>query len=226
MRKIKAFSGHFNGNGYEVKLNTENQKVSGLFGYTANAEITLLGVDGLVSGEDIGGGIVGIARDTKIENCYSNTAVLADEYVGGLVGQLLSGSKVTNCYATGTVKAKKQVHYSEHLQTVYRQKIYITELSAIKCRMAKMHQQTRILPQAEQTNICKATHLCDDLWCVKEQEVDGKTVEVAPIFYVGSKYPVLNNEYKESKIISINLVSSGESLETDTSHTFTAKDIR
>ena len=49
----KAFSGHFNGNGYEVKLNTENQKVSGLFGYTANAEITLLGVDGLVSGEDI-----------------------------------------------------------------------------------------------------------------------------------------------------------------------------
>ena len=42
MRKIKAFSGHFNGNGYEVKLNTENQKVSGLFGYTANAEITLL----------------------------------------------------------------------------------------------------------------------------------------------------------------------------------------
>lgn len=27
----KAFSGHFNGNGYEVKLNTENQKVSGLF---------------------------------------------------------------------------------------------------------------------------------------------------------------------------------------------------
>ena len=23
-----------------------------------------------------------------------------------------------------------------------------------------MHQQTRILPQAEQTNICKATHLC------------------------------------------------------------------
>ncbi|MFR2182915.1 MAG: GLUG motif-containing protein, partial [Hominilimicola sp.] len=48
-----------------------------------------------------------IARDTKIENCYSNTVVLADEYVGGLVGQLLSGSKVTNCYATGTVKAKK-----------------------------------------------------------------------------------------------------------------------
>ena len=62
-----------------------------------------------------------------------------------------------------------------------------------------------------------------DLWYVKEQEVDGKTVEVAPIFYVGSKYPVLNNEYKESKIISVNLVSSGESLETDTSHTFTAK---
>ena len=62
-----------------------------------------------------------------------------------------------------------------------------------------------------------------DLWYVKEREVDGKTVEVAPIFYVGNKYPVLNNEYKESKIISINLVSSGESLETDTSHTFTAK---
>ena len=155
----KAFSGHFNGNGYEVKLNTENQKVSGLFGYTANAEITLLGVDGLVSGEDIGGGIVGIARDTKIENCYSNAAVVADKYVGGLVGQILSGSKVINCYATGIVKAQKQVHYSEHLQTVYRQKIYITELSAIKCRMAKTHQQIRILPQAKQTNICKATHL-------------------------------------------------------------------
>ena len=67
----------------------------------------MLGVDGLVSGEDIGGGIVGIARDTKIENCYSNAAVVADKYVGGLVGQILSGSKVINCYATGTVKAQK-----------------------------------------------------------------------------------------------------------------------
>lgn len=219
----KAFSGHFNGNGYEVKLNTENQKVSGLFGYTANAEITLLGVDGLVSGEDIGGGIVGIARDTKIENCYSNTAVLADEYVGGLVGQLLSGSKVTNCYATGTVKAKKAgTLFGAFTNGVSAENLYY-RIIGDKMPYGENASTNTNIATGRTDEYMQSDAFVYDLWCVKEQEVDGKTVEVAPIFYVGSKYPVLNNEYKESKIISINLVSSGESLETDTSHTFTAK---
>ena len=219
----KAFSGHFNGNGYEVKLNTENQKVSGLFGYTANAEITLLGVDGLVSGEDIGGGIVGIARDTKIENCYSNAAVVADKYVGGLVGQILSGSKVINCYATGTVKAQKAgTLFGAFTNGVSAENLYY-RIIGDKMPYGENASTNTNIATGKTDEYMQSDAFAYDLWYVKEQEVDGKTVEVAPIFYVGSKYPVLNNEYKESKIISVNLVSSGESLETDTSHTFTAK---
>lgn len=218
-----AFSGHFNGNGFEVKINTENQNVSGLFGYTANAEISMLGVSGLVSGENVGGGIIGIAKDTKIENCYSNAAVVADKYAGGLIGQVLSGSKIINCYATGTVKAEKSgTLFGVFTNGVSAENLYY-RIVGDKAPYGENTSTNTNIALGRTDEYMQSDAFAYDLWYVKEQEVDGKTVEVLPIFYVGNKYPVLNNEYKESKVISVNLVSSGESLETDTTHTFTAK---
>ena len=72
------FSGYFDGNKktINVKINpTTNKDFVGLFGYTKDATITNLNVDGMVSGRVSVGGLVGLAYGGKISNIESDVNV-------------------------------------------------------------------------------------------------------------------------------------------------------
>lgn len=107
----KYFSGNFNGNENKIDnlyiYNTHNVNMSiGLFGLTKNANISNLGVSGLVKTylQSNAGGIVGYGIDSLITNCYNEANIYSEvgSYsVGGIAGAL-SGT-ISNSYNSGTI---------------------------------------------------------------------------------------------------------------------------
>ena len=91
-----AFKGEFNGNGFSIKNLTiaadENDTAVGLFGATDGAEITNTIVENAnVSApseynEVAVGGLIGISRDTDIDNVNVSGEISGHQGVGGLIG--------------------------------------------------------------------------------------------------------------------------------------------
>ena len=113
------FRGEFDGNGYTITLNMDRSAAAGtytgLFGYTSNAKIENLKVEGTVISTSTGsfsayaGGIVGYANVTEITNCHFSGKIEATggyyAYAGGIAGYAASNSKIIGCSSTGSVKA-------------------------------------------------------------------------------------------------------------------------
>lgn len=97
------FSGVFDGCGFKISgLNIESEdSYQGLFGYTYDAIIRNLSVDGKVTGAYSVGGIIGNANGTHIVNCHSSIEVIGtSRYVGGVVGSA-SNTNDNYCYIIG-----------------------------------------------------------------------------------------------------------------------------
>ena len=108
----KAFSGEFNGNGYSIK-NLEakgdgTETAIGLFGATNGATISNVkledidvGVDQLEYSKTAVGGLIGLSRDTDIDNVAVSGDITGHQGVGGLIGVVqnsgaFDNNKITN----------------------------------------------------------------------------------------------------------------------------------
>lgn len=101
------FTGKFYGQGHTIKnLKVSKKKnYAGLFGYTKGAVITKVRVLGKVTNvQKFGGGIVGLAANTKISYCISKVSVTGVNQVGGIVGRL-SNSSIKYCINSSKVTA-------------------------------------------------------------------------------------------------------------------------
>jgi len=107
------FYGTFDGDGHTISnlcISTANWYV-GLFGYVDSAVIQNVGINsGMILGGQKVGGVVGCARATKIQSCYSKANVCGNGILGGIIGMInATGSVVENCYNTGSVIANYSV---------------------------------------------------------------------------------------------------------------------
>lgn len=110
------FTGVFDGNGYEIsnfKVSEINVICQGFFGVTNGATIKNLGLSNcsiisLTTPNCCAGGIVALAENTTILNCYSNARVSANGsnfiYAGGIVGYS-SNTTISNCYSSNYITA-------------------------------------------------------------------------------------------------------------------------
>ena len=120
-----GFKGIFNGNGFTI-----NNLSRGLFNYTDGATIESVNINiNMTDSTDFGAGLIYMADNTTINNCYVSGTILgtragglvaegcdmtitnsstsvsiggADETAGGLVGIIITGS-ILNCYTEGSV---------------------------------------------------------------------------------------------------------------------------
>ena len=107
-----SFRGTFDGNNHKISglyINNSVLDGAGLFGGFIGKSVQNLGVEGIVSGRDGVGGVIGnMSASSRIINCYSNVTVSGRDNVGGLVGNN-NKSSVTKCYATGSVSGRMAV---------------------------------------------------------------------------------------------------------------------
>jgi len=100
------FKGRVDGNGKTVSglfVNT-NIRFAGLFGWISGGGISMLGVEGKVSGGDYAGGLVGYLDGSGSHvRCYANVEVNGVNHVGGLVGAIEGNVFIGNCYSLGSV---------------------------------------------------------------------------------------------------------------------------
>jgi len=78
--------------------------VGGLVGYDKGSTIEESFATGTVDAPDSPsvGGFIGVANNTKIENCYTTADATGNQNTGGFVGQFLSAA-ITNAYSIGQV---------------------------------------------------------------------------------------------------------------------------
>ena len=104
-----SFNGVFDGNGYVIMNLTldTTSSFNGLFGYTYGANVTNLGIqDADIIGNGFCGALVGQAKLSEIDNCYSTGSINnTGNYTGGLMGDISESSKVFNCYSECYVKS-------------------------------------------------------------------------------------------------------------------------
>lgn len=109
------FNSNFDGNGYIVSnlnIDRENSNFQGLIGYADGATIQNLAMHNVdILAKNRVGGIVGIALDSLIINCYttgniSSTSSGGNGYgaTGGIAGCLDLGTTVSNCYSEALIK--------------------------------------------------------------------------------------------------------------------------
>ncbi len=102
------FKGHIDGKGHRLRglILDQSSGVSGLFGYTENADIKNICIErSLLYMHELSGGIAANAKGTtEISGCsFSGTAVYKAQtgrlgsYAGGIVGKLESGASITKC---------------------------------------------------------------------------------------------------------------------------------
>ncbi len=114
----RAFSGHFDGNGYTVcnfKISSPRYafyRYFGLFGYIDGGTVNNLGVNNFtvdldISGEIYAGGLAGYNFNGTIEKCYATGNISAISGSSACAGGLIGYSKgtISNCYANVTVGA-------------------------------------------------------------------------------------------------------------------------
>lgn len=83
------FRGYFDGRAHTLtgKDFSTVDKYAGLFGYTENATVQNVTVDGFVTGGvEYTGGIVGYALNSTIHNCQSSITISSGSNIGGIVG--------------------------------------------------------------------------------------------------------------------------------------------
>ncbi len=114
-----AFSGNFNGQGYEIRnlyinFDVNEKKYIGLFGYVDNSEIKNVGlragtITNIAYDYDESlyvGGIVGYIKNGNINSCYSTNIINlknAIVYAGGIAGYVENGNIINN-YNKGDMK--------------------------------------------------------------------------------------------------------------------------
>ena len=100
------FQGKFDGDNFKIiglKINRDGENYIGLFGYTYDAIIENLAIEGCdIIGQYTVGGLVGYNENTPISNCYVTGKISGIKDVGGLVGQN-GDANISNCYTTVTV---------------------------------------------------------------------------------------------------------------------------
>ena len=120
----RAFSGTFDGGEHKISglyiHDTSDMHDQGIFGYVDGGTIQNLGADGTIkTGENFVhenggavidggceiGGIVGLAYNSSIINCYNNTNISGTMFIGGIAGEFFGGS-ITNCYNTGDISGE------------------------------------------------------------------------------------------------------------------------
>lgn len=132
-----SFRGVFDGNGHTVSnviinkyrfLNDADKKqylylcdLVGFFGYTYNAVIKNLTIDGRISGNERVGGIVGYAANgTYISGCKNKAIVLGENKIGGIVGEIGNGTipnggkVIDNCVNEGEIYAQLFIYKSKN----------------------------------------------------------------------------------------------------------------
>ena len=121
------FAGNFNGKGYLIHnlTITKSYRFVGLFGYINQATISNIGVENIninstySSSMSAVGGLIGVAQETTISNCYTKGTVYGinssyETYVGGLIGELDYSSSITNSYTNTTVMGEIKSLYSKY----------------------------------------------------------------------------------------------------------------
>ncbi|UCE36896.1 MAG: tandem-95 repeat protein [Thermoplasmata archaeon] len=96
------FTGTLEGNDYSIYnlyINRSSTDYIGLFGYTQNAEIKNVSLEGNnVTGNQYVGSLMGMNNGGLITNCIVNDSKASgDTYIGGLMGRNTGGGVVTNC---------------------------------------------------------------------------------------------------------------------------------
>lgn len=96
------FSGHYNGSGHTISglyINRPDSLYIGLFGYTSGATIDSLGLtDCDITGKAYTGSLVGYAKSSAINNCYSTGLVNSPGMIAGSYLQSYSGGLIGYCY--------------------------------------------------------------------------------------------------------------------------------
>lgn len=100
------FSGTLDGRGYTINnLYIDSYGHTGLFSYTNNASIKNVGVENVsITGTSAVGGLIGEARKTDVETCYTTGDIDAISRAGGLIGWIDRG-EITACHSTVDVQA-------------------------------------------------------------------------------------------------------------------------
>ncbi|MBQ1655165.1 MAG: hypothetical protein II060_15405, partial [Bacteroidales bacterium] len=102
------FKGTFDGQGHTISnlRHTSSSTPRGLFGYIENAEIKDLNVNTgtlTIKVSTYGGGIVGNAVNSIIEDCSFNGQIVSTStWIGGIVGKMVS-TTVRRCVTAGTI---------------------------------------------------------------------------------------------------------------------------
>lgn len=102
-----VFSGTLDGNGYSIGLGYGWVKQDGycLFGSTSGATIKNLLVTGNIHVNANAGGIVATAKNTTVQNCFSEVNVTGTHRVGGIVGNATGSTKLLGCVSTGKINS-------------------------------------------------------------------------------------------------------------------------
>lgn len=95
------FKGKIYGKGFSITYSTVSSgsripDISGLFAYTAGANIGDLYINAKTTGKEAAGGIVGVADATTFNKVRIKGNVTGNKYVGGIVGKITGDSKVIN----------------------------------------------------------------------------------------------------------------------------------
>ncbi len=107
-----AFKGSFEGNGHTVKglfISNEKATYQGFFGYTAEATISNLTLEGSVSAKQYVGGIAAMmGANTRIDRCVNSVEVTGTgNYVGGIAATGVATASLSNSCNTAAITGNK-----------------------------------------------------------------------------------------------------------------------
>ena len=108
---MQQFSGHIDGNGYEITdlyINRAGSNSVGMIGYLSSGSVENIGFRNNQSGDAVVGMnnvgiVVGTALNSTIDSCFVTGDVSGANNVGGLVGNLSGSTVVSNSYSTGDI---------------------------------------------------------------------------------------------------------------------------
>jgi|GEM_PF-1600706 uncharacterized protein (TIGR02145 family) len=94
------FCGKYNGDNHQIiglTIINYSSYYQGLFGYTANAELKNIVINGVsLSASNYVGALVGYCKASLVENCQSSGEITANSRIGGLIGYSIS-SEANRC---------------------------------------------------------------------------------------------------------------------------------
>lgn len=105
---LKPFTGSFNGKKFTIdNLHVNGDFYAGLFGYVENARIDSIRLKNASAyGIQNLGTLAGYVKSSTINNCFSEGVVSGYETVGGLVGSFMEESNLSTSYFEGNVECR------------------------------------------------------------------------------------------------------------------------